>query len=68
MLFTKQNINKCNRSKNTRECSGLVRSGKHLMEEVELEIEGFMQQGGVGDPDTGYKKRKATLVLKKLVV
>lgn len=55
-------------SRNIREHSELVRMGKRLTEEIELEIEGLMQQGGVGDPDTGYKKRKATLILQKLVV
>lgn len=45
-----------------------MKMGKHLVEEVELETERFMQQGDVGEPDTDCKKRKAALVLKKLVV
>lgn len=64
-------------SRNIREHSELVRMGKCLTEETELEIEflncnkflnSSLQQGGVGDPDTEYKKRKATLVLQKLVI
>lgn len=53
-------------SRNRRERSGLVRMGKHLMEEVELEIEGFVQQGGVGD-QTLVIKQEACGLVKRLI-